>query len=150
MDRPRRVMGALNVGTALLLLGCIWKALPVRWAPVDVLGTLLALLFLASGVMLWRGQKGSRKVGIWSAGVILVSGAILGTALMVTAGTLAGLYGPVGGGGALILGAAFFMMVPYFIVFPASQLYFLLDGPARLGSTDSTGPSTTVQDESEE
>lgn len=127
-------MGALNVGTALLLLGCIWKALPVRWAPVDILGTLLALLFLASGVMLWRGQKGSRKVGLWSAGIILLSGAVLGTALMVTAGTLAGLYGPVGGGGALILGAALFMMVPYFVVFPASQLYFLLDGPERLGS----------------
>lgn len=142
-------MGALNVGTALLLLGCIWKALPVRWAPVDVLGTLLALLFLASGVMLWRGQKGSRKVGLWSAGIILLSGAVLGTALMVTAGTLAGLYGPVGGGGSLILGAAFFMMVPYFIVFPASQLYFLLDGPARLGSTE-TSASASAPDESEE
>ncbi|MFT5353816.1 MAG: hypothetical protein ACI9KE_001016 [Polyangiales bacterium] len=141
-------MGALNVGTALLLLGCIWKALPVRWAPVDVLGTLLALLFLASGVMLWRGQKGSRKLGLWSAGIILLSGAILGTALMVTAGTLAGLYGPVGGGGAIILAAACFMMVPYFIVFPASQLYFLLDGPARLSPAGHDAAATP--DESEE
>lgn len=131
-------MGALNVGTAMLLLGCIWKALPVRWAPVDVLGTLLALLFLASGVMLYRGQKGSRKLGLWSAGIILLTGALLGTALMVTAGTLAGLYGPVGGGGAIILAAAFFMLVPYLIVFPASQLYFLLDGPSRSGSTAPT------------
>lgn len=144
-------MAALNVGTALLLLGCIWKALPVRWAPVDVLGTLLALLFLVSGVMLWRGQKGSRKVGLWSAGIILLSGALLGTALMVTAGTLAGLYGPVGGGGSLILAAAFFMLVPYLIVFPASQLYFLLDGPARLApATAGAAAPTTTPDESEE
>ena len=145
MDRPRRVMSVLNVGTGLLLLGGIWGGLPVRWSPVDIPGTLLTLLFFASGVALWRGQPGSRKLGLVVAGISLVAGTVLGTTLMVTTGTLAGLYGPVGAGGAIILAAAFFLLVPYLVVFPASQIYFLLGHDTLGGPKD--GADITDKDE---
>ena len=51
----RRLMGALDIVLAVVLLAGVWLALPVRWWPVDVGFTLLALALLAAGVGLWCG-----------------------------------------------------------------------------------------------
>ena len=52
---------------------------------------------------------------------------------------------PEGGGGAIILTAAAFLLLPYLVVFPAAQLYFLASTPAAgaetradVGSADAT------------
>ena len=122
-------MGALDIVLAVVLLAGVWLALPVRWWPVDVGFTLLALALLAAGVGLYQGAAWGARVGRAVAASTLVTGAALATTLAFTAAGLAGLYGPVGSGGAIILVVAAFLVLPYLIVFPAAQLYFLL--PAR-------------------
>lgn len=118
-------MGALDLGVAVLLLGGVWMALPTRWWPIDLGGTLLALLFVVAGVGLIRGTEWAPRVARIVAAVALAIGAVVATLLVITAGNLSGLYGPVGMGGAIILAVAFILVIPYLVVFPAAQLYFL-------------------------
>lgn len=119
-------MGGLDVLVAVLLLICIWVLLPARWMPVDVIGTLVAMGFAASGIGFLSAQPWAPRVGKWVAGVALLIGALLAGALAITAGHISGLYGPVGFGGSIILAAVAALIVPYFVVFPAAQLYILL------------------------
>jgi len=114
------------------MLAGIWLALPARWWPVDVFGSALAALLAVSGAALLRRLPWAPWLGAVAAFLLLVPGLALVTALAVTAGNLAGLYGPVGMGASIILTVAFLLFVPYFIVFPAAQLFFL----ARPTSTD--------------
>jgi len=120
------VLGGIDVFVGLLVLGGIWIALPARWWPVDVFGSALAVALLTSGVALFLGVPWARHVGIIIGVVALSAGAVLVTALAFTASYLSGLYGPVGGGGALLLAAVAVMIVPYLVVFPAAQLFVLL------------------------
>ncbi|MEM7605854.1 MAG: hypothetical protein AAF411_10905 [Myxococcota bacterium] len=123
--RRRPWLGIANTLTGATLLGIVWGALPARWAPVDVGGTLLALAFIGAGALLFNGAESGRRVARTLAVVCLGVGMLLGTTLVITAASLAGLYGPVGAGGSLILAAAFFLMVPYLVVFPAVQVHLL-------------------------
>lgn len=122
----RRVMGGLDLAAGALLLFAVWVALPLRWAPVDVVGTLLGLGFVASGALLVRGHRAAARVAKGVAGVALAVGVATVVALAFTVGSLHGLYGPVGKGGAIILFVVALLLVPYLVVFPAAQLYFLL------------------------
>ena len=54
-----------------------------------------------------------------------VAGAATVTTLASTAGYLAGLYGPVGRGGALILGVVALLVLPYLVLLPLAQVYVL-------------------------
>lgn len=127
----RPVMGGLDLGVGALLLFAVWVALPLRWAPVDVIGTLLGLGFVASGALLLRGHTSAKRVAKLAAGAALAVGVVTVIALAFTVGSLHGLYGPVGKGGAIILFVAALLLVPYLVVFPAAQLYFLLPRRTR-------------------
>jgi len=107
------------------MLAGIWLALPARWWPVDVFGSVLAALLAVSGAALVRRVPWAPRLGAVAAFLLLVPGLALVTALAVTAGDLAGLYGPVGMGASIILTIVFLLFVPYFVVFPAAQLFFL-------------------------
>ena len=118
-------LGGIDLGTALLLLGCVWGVLPARWWPIDVSATLLGALLAASGVGLLMGTPWARRVGLAAGGVTLVLGLALVTTLALTASYLSGLYGPVGRGGAVILILVGALAIPYFVFFPAAQLVAL-------------------------
>lgn len=123
---PRRpVMGAVNVALGLLLLLAVWGALPARWWPGDLLGTLVALTWLAAGALLLAGHPRAALVGRVAAGLVLVVGLAVCTTVAFTASFLAGLYGPVGGGGAIILGVVAALLLPYLVLLPAAQLWQL-------------------------
>lgn len=121
----RRVLGGVDLALGLVLLFLIWVGLPARWWPVDALGTLLALGLLAAGVGFVQGMPWARRVGIAVGATALVVGALLTTALAFTASHVAGLYGPVGQGGALILFVVALLVLPYLVALPAAQLYVL-------------------------
>ena len=57
------IMGGLDVLVAVLLLICIWVLLPARWLPVDVGGTVIAMLFAGAGVGFLSGQPWAAKLG---------------------------------------------------------------------------------------
>ena len=124
-------MNRLNAaGLAHLCVGClllagIWIALPARYLLVDVLGTAVgvAALCAAAGVLLrarW-GLSVARSVA-W---VQLVAGTSTVSALAWSAAALAGSYGPVGSGGALLMITAALLILPYLVVLPVAQLVWL-------------------------
>jgi hypothetical protein len=123
---PRRVMGSLDLAVGALMLVGTWVLLPLRWAPVDVGGTLLGLGFAVSGGLLLAGHARAEQVAKLVAAIALVVGLFFVAALAYTAGSLRGLYGPVGQGGSVILFVATLLFVPYLVVFPAAQLFVLL------------------------
>jgi hypothetical protein len=111
----------------LLLLIGIWFGLPARWLPVDLLGTLLALAALSAAIVVIAGKGQARalrwvRIVIWSE---LVLGTLTLTLLLTSMAQLAGSYGPVGGGGALLAGAICALVLPYLVALPALQLRWL-------------------------
>jgi hypothetical protein len=122
---PHPVMGTLDLMVGALVLIGVWLGLPARWWPMDVAGTVIGLAMTASGVGLLLRLPWGETVGRIVGAVTLVAGLALFTALAFTASYIAGLYGPIGGGGAILLFAATLLLVPYLVVFPAAQLWFL-------------------------
>jgi hypothetical protein len=126
-------MNRLNVaGIAHLCVGCltlagIWIALPARYLLVDVLGTLvgLAALGAAAGVLLRRSWGLSLARGV--AWLELIAGTLTVSAVAWSAAALAGSYGPVGDGGALLMTTVALLVLPYLVVLPAAQLVLLRD-----------------------
>ncbi len=128
------LLGMLNLLVGALLLGAIWVALPTRWWPVDLLGSLLGALLLMAGAGLLARRRWGRVFALWISGLFLSVGLLVTGTLAMTVGELSALYGPVGLGGALILGVVFVALVPYIVVFPAAALFFLA------GSDESRAP----------
>ena len=110
---------------ALVLLAGIWVALPARWWPVDVVGTLLGGLLAVAGVGLLTRRRFGTILSKGLGWITMCIGMLLVTTLAWTSAHLVGLYGPVGGGGALLLGAVAALVVPYLVGLPALQLFVL-------------------------
>jgi hypothetical protein len=110
---------------SLLLLGGVWFALPARWLWIDVPSTLLALGAGAIAVALWLrapwALRGARVL-LW---IELVFGTLLVSLLALSIAQLAGSYGPVGAGGAVLMGTIGLLILPYFVGLPALQLAIL-------------------------
>ncbi|MBC7170977.1 MAG: hypothetical protein H5U40_01035 [Polyangiaceae bacterium] len=123
---PHRIIAAYDIFLGSGLLVGIWAGLPDRWWPVDTIGTALGSLLVIVGLGLALRQRWAEPAALAIAAVTCAAGAMLVTALAITAGQLAGMYGPVGLGGSAILATAFLLLVPYLVVFPAAQVYFLL------------------------
>lgn len=127
--RRHPILGAIDVIVGAGALVAIWSALPARWWPVDVGGTAAALALAASGVGLLLGKPWAERLGRVVAGAILVAGLCVVTALALTASHVAGLYGPVGRGGALILALVAALLLPYTVGLPVAQLFILRPEP---------------------
>ncbi|MET0389220.1 MAG: hypothetical protein ABW321_24825 [Polyangiales bacterium] len=110
---------------ALLVSGGVFIGLPARWAWVDVPAVLIALAASVSAFGLLRRAAWGLRVATWVLWAELVLGSLTVTLLAVAAAQLAGSYGPVGGGGAVLLVTIALLVTPYFLVFPALQLAWL-------------------------
>jgi hypothetical protein len=123
--KRRIAIASAQFGLGLLLLGGVWLALPARWAWVDVPATLLAAAaVLAAVALLVR----ARWAVAWARGVLwaeLLLGTLTTSLLAAAAAQLAGSYGPVGAGGAILLVTIGLLVLPYLVVFPALQLAWL-------------------------
>lgn len=103
----------------------IWLALPARWWPVDVAGTLLgagALLVTLLLALRHRIGPAVARIVLWAE---LVLGSLAVTLLAASIAQLAGSYGPVGSGGALLMGTIGALILPYLIGLPVLQLFWL-------------------------
>lgn len=124
MSKPIAI-GCLQGVLALLILAGVWLALPARWAWVDVPGTALGLACaLAAAGLLARAPWAVRvaRAVLWAQ---LIAGSLLVCLLGASMAQLAGAYGPVGAGGALLFGVIAALVLPYLVVFPALQLRWL-------------------------
>ena len=122
---PRNVatlFGAGHLGVAALVAAGVFGGLPARWLPVDLPAAFLVVLLAGSGVgLLVRASWAARAARVTSAHVLVVGLALVAT-LAITASYLAGLYGPVGRGGALVLVLVLALALPYLVVLPAAEL----------------------------
>lgn len=123
-----RIAIACAQGVIGVLLVCgIWLGLPARWLPVDVLGTALALAALSAAVVV-IALRGKARALQWVRFVVwaeLVLGTLTVSLLAASMAQLAGSYGAVGDGGAVLMGAIFALVAPYLVALPALQLRWL-------------------------
>ncbi|HTQ44179.1 MAG TPA: hypothetical protein VMI75_15575 [Polyangiaceae bacterium] len=120
----------LFFGVADLLAGAlvavgVFAGLPARWWPVDVGAGLLATLDVAAGVALLVGVRWAPRLVRVACAVSLALGLLTVTVGAITASWLAGVYGPIGSGGALILGLVAALVLPYAVALPLAQLVWL-------------------------
>jgi len=120
-----RLFGAADLVAAFVVLLGIFGGLPARWLPIDLAGALLGGLFLASGGALLANHRLAPVLARIAAFAALGVGMFLVLALGVSASWLAGVYGPVGRGGALLLVLVAALIVPYLLLLPAAQLLWL-------------------------
>lgn len=122
---PHRRVAAAQLLVASLLLCGVWIGLPARYWLVDAPGTALALISVASAYGLLSGRTWGLTVARIASFIALVLGAAVVTTLALVAAHLSGLYGPVGAGGAVLMGTVAALIMPYLVGFPALQLVWL-------------------------
>jgi hypothetical protein len=110
---------------ALLILAGVWLALPARWIWVDAPASALGVGALLAALALTRRMPWAVR---FTRGVLwaeLLIGTLTASLLATAAAQLAGSYGPVGAGGALLLSTIALLVLPYLVIFPALQLRWL-------------------------
>ncbi|HEX8792606.1 MAG TPA: hypothetical protein VF765_16775 [Polyangiaceae bacterium] len=117
--------GVADVLTGGLVALGVFAGLPARWWPVDVGACLLAMLDVAAGVALLAGVRWAPRLVTVACAVALALGLVTVTLAAITASWLSGVYGPVGRGGALILGLVAALVLPYAVALPLAQLVWL-------------------------
>jgi hypothetical protein len=115
----------VSLSTAALLFVGVFVGLPARWWPVDAGTVLLVVLELAAGLGLITGARWGVLVARIAGATALFLGLVAVTLLAVTASWLGGVYGPVGKGGAVVLGLVAALVLPYCVLLPAVQLWWL-------------------------
>jgi hypothetical protein len=130
---PRVAFGVSNlIAAAVATLG-VFAGLPARDARVDVPAVLVILLLAGSGVGLVSGARWGAAAARVAAVVTLALGLILVLLLALAASYLAGIYGAVGKGGAVIFTLVLLLAIPYVVVLPALTLYWLGRGARKAG-----------------
>jgi hypothetical protein len=117
--------GVANCGVAALVAVCVFQFLPNRWWVVDGGAAVVTAALGASGAALLARWKHAERLTRAAAWVVLAIGLALALALVVTAAWLAGVYGPVGKGGAAVFGLVCALAFPYVVVLPAAELVWL-------------------------
>ena len=117
--------GAIDAVSAILVYIGVFEGLPARYWLVDAGAALLIVLFSAAAAGLLTGTPWARRAALAASAASLVLGLLLVTTLALTASYLSGVYGPVGRGGALILGLIAALALPYLVALPLAQLAWL-------------------------
>ena len=108
---------------------------------VDAFAVLLAFLLAGAGAGLLADRAWARTVARVASFVVLAIGLVLIATLALTASYLNGIYGPVGKGGAVIMALSAALALPYLVVLPVAQLYWLGPREARARATKESAAS---------
>lgn len=120
-----RIVAIAQLLVAGLVLIGIWLALPARYVWIDVAGSGLAGLYAVSGLALLLRLGWARPFALVCSWIALALGAATVTALVFSVAHLSGQYGPVGKGGALLMGTIAALVLPYLVGLPVLQLTWL-------------------------
>ncbi|HTU56958.1 MAG TPA: hypothetical protein VMF89_00970 [Polyangiales bacterium] len=118
------LIAASQLLLAVLILLGVWVGLPARWLWIDLPLTALALACVAISVALLAGKAWAPRAVRVLLGCELAVGSLIVSLLALSIGQLAGSYGPVGAGGAVLMGTIAALIVPYLVVLPALLLAF--------------------------
>ena len=126
---PRvRAVAAAQLSLGALIAFAVWGLLPARWAPVDMLGSALSVGCLFAGGSLLAGAPFGLRAARTVSALTLGLGLLTTSALCMTVAHLAGSYGPVGQGGAVLMVVVALLVVPYLVLLPLLQLTWLRQG----------------------
>jgi hypothetical protein len=120
--RGNTALACSQLGLGVIVLAGVWLALPARWAVVDYPASALGLAALAVGAGLFARAAWASKLAYVVLWLELAIGTLTVSLLAIAAAQLAGSYGPIGAGGALLLAIVALLVVPYLVVLPAWQL----------------------------
>lgn len=122
MSKVKLIAGSQLLLAVLIGLG-VWVALPARWLWIDLPLSALALACLGASAGLFLGASWARpvvRVLLW---IELATGTLIVSLLALSIAQLAGSYGPVGSGGAVLMGTIALLILPYFVALPALLLF---------------------------
>jgi hypothetical protein len=116
------LIAASQLLLAVLLAVGVWVGLPARWLWIDLPLSALALgcAVVSAGLIASKSwAPRAVRVLLWCE---LVVGTLIVSLLGLSIGQLAGSYGPVGAGGAVLMGTIAALIVPYLVVMPVLLL----------------------------
>lgn len=144
-----------NLAPALVLgLGCY--ALPLRWWGMDAPVLVVVVGLLASSAVALRSPRLAPRALRMAAIALLALGLGLVAAFALCIAFLAGIHGPFGAFGMLLMGLVVLLLTPYTLVYPAFQLWWLgrtqaaanaksadrVEGPDETESAERAGSSS--------
>lgn len=135
--RARLAFGIANLLVSALVAWGVFRGLPTRWWLVDGGALVVVTLLGSSGAALVTDHRLKETLTRAASAVVLVLGLALFATLTLTASWLAGVYGPIGKGGAAIFVLVSALVLPYLVIFPAVELAWV--GPRSRSSTPEQG-----------
>jgi len=148
LHRKKELAFAVGNLVPATVLGAGLVALPVRFWPTDLVvgGSTLALA-LASSAVIGRPAVAHRALLI-GARVLLGVGILLVTAAVLSMAFLAGIHGDFGRGGVTLMLLVTLLVLPYAIVYPLVELWWLGTGPAAVDPAPAPVPTPAPDGES--
>jgi hypothetical protein len=116
------LIAASQLFLAVLILGGVWLGLPARWLWIDLPLSALALACAVAFGGLLKGTAWAARFTRALLWVELGCGTLIVTLLCLSIAQLAGSYGPVGAGGAVLMGTIALLILPYLVAVPALLL----------------------------
>lgn len=120
-----RAVASMHGVVGVMTLIAVWFGLPARWLWVDMPATVIASASLISCWALLSQRSWGVSLARGVTTLALALGCITVTLLAWSASQLVGQYGPVGGGGALLLSTVAALVLPYFVGLPVLQHWLL-------------------------
>ncbi len=124
-SRVRIAFGVLNASVALILLIGVFVVVTPRFWGLDVPAALIALLELVSAAALLANLPWARRALRVAAWVSLGLGSLLVALVVISMAFLRGIHGDYGVAALAVSGLIVALLVPYVVVLPALQLWWL-------------------------
>lgn len=125
MMAKRLLTSALLFLYAAMVLGSVFVLLPARWLPVDLPSGIAGGLALLACLSLLISPDVGQRLAKWACYVAMVYGMSFVAIASFTAADLAGRYGPVGLGGAVVLAIVAALLFAYSVGMPLLALSFM-------------------------
>jgi hypothetical protein len=139
--RRSEILFGLGNLVPAIVLGVGLFALPTRWLPADlVVGSALLVLVASSAVVFGRPalSRVALRVG---ARVLLGLGLLLVSVAALSIAFLAGIHGDFGQGGVALMSLIAFLVLPYAVVYPLIELYWVGPVTNKAGPRPATAPA---------
>jgi hypothetical protein len=129
--RSKEVAFAIGNLLPATVLGAGLVALPVRWLPADVvIGGAVIALAAASSAAIGKPSLSLRALRI-GAQILLGVGVVVVVAAVLSMAFLAGIHGDFGRGGVTLMLLVTLLVLPYTVVYPLVELWWLRERAAR-------------------
>jgi hypothetical protein len=124
-QRRSEILFALGNLVPAIVLAVGLYALPVRWWPADVvLGAAVLALPTTSAIVFGRPALSRQALRVGGS-VLLVVGLTIVAAALLSIAFLSGIHGDFGQGGVTLMALIAFLVLPYVIVYPLFELWWL-------------------------